>query len=152
TYINNDSTTFITPPFRNIGDIFNKGYDVINCGPGSSKSNRSLRNLIVRDYEDSSLMPTSTEEVLPNGLSLSQNYPNPFNPTTTISFNLPMESDVKLEVYNTKGEMVKSLLNNSMKSGTHSIEFNGSNLSSGVYYYKLTVGKENHVKKMILIK
>ncbi|PIE78325.1 MAG: hypothetical protein CSA15_08290, partial [Candidatus Delongbacteria bacterium] len=76
----------------------------------------------------------------------------PFNPTTTISFNLPMESDVKLEVYNTKGEMVKNLLNSNMKSGTHSIEFNGSSLSSGVYYYKLTAGKENHVKKMMLIK
>ncbi|PIE80006.1 MAG: hypothetical protein CSA15_02380 [Candidatus Delongbacteria bacterium] len=92
------------------------------------------------------------ENNIPKTLSLSQNYPNPFNPTTTISFNLPMESNVKLGIYNNKGEMVKELLNGSMKSGNHSIQFNGSSLSSGVYYYKLTAGKENHVKKMMLIK
>ncbi|PIE78213.1 MAG: hypothetical protein CSA15_09185, partial [Candidatus Delongbacteria bacterium] len=113
--------------------------------------------LLAKDWEDAfiyrSIEPTTgIDEIAPNTFSLSQNYPNPFNPTTTISFNLPMESDVKLEVYNTKGEMVKNLLNSSMKSGTHSIEFNGSSLSSGVYYYKLTAGKENHVKKMMLIK
>ncbi len=95
---------------------------------------------------------SNIENNIPKTLSLSQNYPNPFNPTTTISFNLPMESNVKLEVYNTKGEMVKNLLNGSMKSGTHSIQFDGSNLSSGVYYYILESNSKTITKKMVLLK
>ncbi|PID30903.1 MAG: hypothetical protein CR982_00625 [Candidatus Cloacimonadota bacterium] len=92
------------------------------------------------------------EDNMPKNLSLFQNYPNPFNPTTTISFTIPTDSDVELQVYNTKGEMIKHLLNSSMKKGNHSIKFDGSSLSSGVYYYTLIVGNEKCVRKMMLIK
>ncbi|PID29956.1 MAG: hypothetical protein CR982_01805 [Candidatus Cloacimonadota bacterium] len=125
-------------------------------GKGSQGNQKhvAMMNKLKKYLNYGEVFPTNESEsgLVPSKFVLQQNYPNPFNPTTTISFNLPMESDVKLEIYNTNGKMVKSLLNNNMKSGIHSIQFDGSNLSSGVYYYKLTAGKENHVKKMMLIK
>jgi len=90
-------------------------------------------------------------------LNLS-NYPNPFNPTTTISFSIPEESNVKLSIYNIKGQKIKSLLNDQITSGEHSIVWNGEDdsgkkVSSGVYLYKLNVnGKTEAVRKCLLLK
>jgi len=89
---------------------------------------------------------------------LLTNYPNPFNPTTTISFSIPVESEVDLSVYNIKGQKIKTLNQNELNKGQHSIIWNGdddsgNNVSSGVYLYKLNVnGKTEAVKKCILLK
>jgi hypothetical protein len=83
---------------------------------------------------------------------LSQNYPNPFNPTTKISFSLPKNSDVKLVVYDILGKEVTTLVNDHRTAGTHSVEFNASNLASGVYLYRIEAGDFRDVKKMMLIK
>lgn len=83
---------------------------------------------------------------------LSQNYPNPFNPTTTIHFSLPTSGSVKLTLYNTNGQEVRSLVNEYKESGTHIINFNASGLSSGVYFYKLAAGTFSTIRKMILVK
>jgi len=85
------------------------------------------------------------------------NYPNPFNPTTIISFNLPSDSDVSVEVYNVKGQKVKTLLNEKMTAGQHKVIWNGLNeknkpVSSGVYLYKVRAGNQESVKRMILLK
>ncbi|HPS64881.1 MAG TPA: YCF48-related protein, partial [Ignavibacteria bacterium] len=85
------------------------------------------------------------------------NYPNPFNPTTKISFNLPMNSYVRLAVYNIIGQEVKVLINGRMTSGYKEIQFDGSSLSSGVYFYRLYVRDENNnnysvTNKFLLIK
>ncbi len=83
---------------------------------------------------------------------LSQNYPNPFNPSTTISFALPKQADVKLNVYNPIGEKVVELLNGNISAGYHQVNFDGSNLSSGLYFYKISAGNFVSVKKMMLLK
>lgn len=91
-----------------------------------------------------------------SGLETS-NYPNPFNPTTTISFNLAIDSDVSVEVYNVKGQKVKTLINEEMFKGKHSVNWDGINennksVSSGVYLYKVKAGNQESVKRMILLK
>ncbi len=75
---------------------------------------------------------------LPQDFKLEQNYPNPFNPATTINFQLPISSTVSLKVYNVLGQEVADLLNGAMNAGKYEIAFDGSKLSSGIYYYRLT--------------
>jgi len=84
--------------------------------------------------------------------ALSQNYPNPFNPTTTIKFSLPESGNVKLIVFNILGEDVKTLLNGVKEAGIHTINFNASELNSGIYFYKIETSNFTAVKKMMLIK
>ena len=83
---------------------------------------------------------------------LYQNYPNPFNPSTTIKFTLPIESRVKINVYNTIGQLVVTLVDGEMQLGYHEVNFDASRLASGIYLYQLQAGEYNFVKKMILIK
>jgi len=88
----------------------------------------------------------------PMKYELSQNYPNPFNPITTIHFSLPESGNVKLILYNTLGQEVRSIVNEYKDSGTHIINFNASGLSSGAFIYKLTAGTFSMTRKMIVIK
>ena len=83
---------------------------------------------------------------------LEQNYPNPFNPTTVISFSLSTEGIAKLVVYNSLGQEVKVLINQYMGAGSYSTPFNGNNLSSGVYFYKLESNNQVLTDKMLLLK
>lgn len=92
----------------------------------------------------------STE--LPFDYSLGQNYPNPFNPETKINFQIPEKGNVTMKVYNQLGQEVAVLLNKVMNAGTYSVDFNGSKLSSGIYFYKLTTNGFSQTKKMMLIK
>jgi len=87
------------------------------------------------------------------GFRLNQNYPNPFNPSTAISFNLPNAANVTLSVYNVLGQRVATLLNNrKYTSGSHTLNFDASNLASGVYIYRLEAGSFTSLKRMTLIK
>jgi hypothetical protein len=98
---------------------------------------------------------TSIEEdfaPLPEEFSLSQNYPNPFNARTTISFSLPAQGQVTLEAFDLLGRKVATILDDQMESGTHSAAWDCSELSSGIYFYRLTAGDESVVRKMTLIK
>jgi len=86
-----------------------------------------------------------------------QNYPNPFNPTTTINFSIASNGkneilNTKLTVYNSLGQEVEVLVNEALGSGNYSVKFNGTNLSTGIYFYKISSGVFSNVKKMILIK
>ncbi len=96
------------------------------------------------------------EDIIPVNVTLS-NYPNPFNPTTTISFSLPEDGNVELSIYNVKGQKVKTLTNEFLVKGLHSIEWNGKDnnnksVSSGIYFYKISAGKSTSMKKMLLLK
>ncbi|MGB9664994.1 MAG: M14 family zinc carboxypeptidase [Ignavibacteria bacterium] len=84
--------------------------------------------------------------------NLSQNYPNPFNSTTYISFSLPERMNVKLKIYDVLGNEIVTLLNSDLDEGKHTVKFDGSDLSSGIYFYKLITDKFTDVKKMILMK
>ncbi|RPI14805.1 MAG: T9SS C-terminal target domain-containing protein [Ignavibacteriae bacterium] len=83
---------------------------------------------------------------------LSQNYPNPFNPSTMISYSIGKTGNVNISVYNSAGQMVKELVNGYLNSGTYNVEFNGSGLASGIYYYKMITNGNTETRKMILIK
>jgi hypothetical protein len=89
---------------------------------------------------------------LPTMFEIDQNYPNPFNPSTKIKFTLPKPENVKIEIYNLLGQKIETLLNKFMPSGYHEVEFNGQNLSSGVYLYSIEAGEWSDVKKMVLLK
>ena len=89
--------------------------------------------------------------------AVRQNYPNPFNPTTVINYQLPFSSNVKLTVYDVMGREVRTLVNEKQNAGSYNVEFDGTNLASGVYFYNLSAntpagGKFTETKKMLLIK
>lgn len=89
---------------------------------------------------------------IPADYSLSQNYPNPFNPLTMISYQLPINSNVSLKVYNILGQDIATLVNEQQSAGTYSVSFDASAYSSGIYYFKLSSGSFNQVRKMVLMK
>lgn len=97
---------------------------------------------------------TSVDEkvIAANGYALAQNYPNPFNPSTMIKFSVPVQSGVKLEVFDQLGRSVAVLLNETVQAGDHSVDFTASGLSSGIYVYRLTAGNISLSKKLSVLK
>ncbi|MFZ1322637.1 MAG: S8 family serine peptidase [Ignavibacteria bacterium] len=89
---------------------------------------------------------------IPFEYSLSQNYPNPFNPTTKINFSIPVNGFVTLKIYDVLGKEVMTLVNEQKPAGNYATEFNGANLSSGVYFFRMEAGEFIDVKRMMLIK
>jgi hypothetical protein len=89
---------------------------------------------------------------LPADIVLHQNYPNPFNATTSIEFEIPSSGLVKLELYDIQGRFTATLLNNLLSAGLHQIKFNGSELPSGVYIYRLTAQNQLQIRKMVILK
>ena len=92
-----------------------------------------------------------TEEI-PTSYALAHNFPNPFNPSTTIQFSLPQAGDVTLKIYNLLGEEVKTLVDEYKEIGKHSVQFNASQLASGIYFYRIQAGSFIETKKMILLR
>ena len=93
----------------------------------------------------------------PGQIVLKQNYPNPFNPTTTIAYSLPEAAKVRLDIYNLKGQLVKTLLNKDMEAGLHSVVWNGKDMNnvavaSGVYFYRISSPSNTKTRKMLLMK
>ncbi|MEO7358323.1 MAG: T9SS type A sorting domain-containing protein [Ignavibacteria bacterium] len=94
----------------------------------------------------------SENKIIPKEYSLKQNYPNPFNPTTNIQYDLPIDNFVSIKVYDLIGREVMLLVNEVKEAGSYIVSLNGSNLSSGIYYYKIKAGSYEQVRKMILIR
>tara|TARA_R110000868_G_scaffold294140_1_gene554735 strand:+ start:101138 stop:104020 length:2883 start_codon:yes stop_codon:yes gene_type:complete len=92
------------------------------------------------------------EKTNPSEFILSQNYPNPFNPSTNISFNIPNAGKVELSVFNILGQKVHTLVNENLSAGLHSVTFDATGLTSGVYFYRLTDGINIATQKMLLMK
>ena len=97
------------------------------------------------------------ESLIPEVFALHQNYPNPFNPVTNIQFDIPEESEVRMEIYNLMGQRVATLVNNTLEPGFHAVKWNGTNdfgkqLSSGMYIYRISANNFTSVKKLILMK
>jgi len=112
-------------------------------------------------YDSTAVSVESQKPTVPDQFELSQNYPNPFNPSTTISFAIPENSNVKLSVYNLLGEEITTLLNGDLSAGYHSVDWNslknGKLISSGIYFYSINAtgasgNKFISAKKMILLK
>lgn len=106
------------------------------------------------DFNGNSEFSDAVEVVVsnPDQYSLNQNYPNPFNPSTKIDFTLAQSGMVKLAVYNLLGQQVQTLVNEVRGAGSHSVSFNASNLTSGIYFYKLETPDFSKTMKMILNK
>ena len=83
---------------------------------------------------------------------LCQNYPNPFNPTTTISYTMPENGHVELEIYNSLGQKIETLINKTMQAGIHQITWNAQNVPSGIYFYKIVINNFSQMNKMVLLK
>ena len=90
--------------------------------------------------------------VIPTEFALSQNYPNPFNPTTTIKFQLPVNSKVSLKVYDILGSEVATLVDEVKEAGYYELSFNANGLASGTYFFRINADNFVQTKKMILIK
>jgi len=98
------------------------------------------------------LISDVNEDKLRSNFSLEQNYPNPFNPTTLIRYTIPQMSFVSLKIYDSLGCEVSTLVDERKPAGNYSINFDGSNLSSGIYYYRLKAGLHSETKKLLLLK
>lgn len=103
-----------------------------------------------QDSED----PVSSEVIVdfPGDVDLQQNYPNPFNPVTTIKYELPEQTRVELNVYDSAGRLITTLLDSEMEAGQHTVQWDGSGVASGTYIYRLEAAGEIHTQTMTLIK
>ena len=114
-------------------------------------TNREVLNVTKAGDNPTSIDPISNNTT-PDKFTLHQNYPNPFNPSTSIMFDIPKSSKVKLSVYNTLGKEVAVLVNEELGAGQYNLAWNGAGQSSGVYYYRLETEGFTEVRKMMLIK
>ncbi len=106
---------------------------------------RLVRGELISDVEEN-------QTSLPGNFELEQNYPNPFNPTTIISFSIPVGGNVSLKIINVIGQEVAELVNENLSAGSYSFQWDATNQTSGVYFYKLITDSYSEVKKMVLLK
>ena len=104
------------------------------------------------DLESLSTTKGNEQDILPSSFVLKQNYPNPFNPITKISYGIDKASDVKLSLYDVRGGFVENLINKRIGAGNHDFMLDASHLSSGVYFYTMTVDNVSQTRKLILMK
>jgi hypothetical protein len=91
-------------------------------------------------------------KTVPGAFALDQNFPNPFNPSTTIRYDLPTRAHVTLSIYNTLGQQVATLVNESEEAGYHDMRFDASGLASGVYFYRIRAGEYAGTKKLVVLR
>ena len=129
------------------------GGNVEGGGGNDRDPARGEYNLTVTKMDGTPITVTNTDDLeTPNKFELAQNYPNPFNPATTISYSIPAALDVELAVYNVLGQRVATLVSGVQTAGQHTVQFDASQLASGLYLYRIKAGDNVSVKKMLLVK
>lgn len=121
------------------------------CIPQYNPSLNAYDKLIILSTTSSPIGLSNNQNTATN-FNLGQNYPNPFNPSTTIEYSLSKQSDVLIKLYDVLGQEVKTLVDDKKGIGSYKIEFDGSGLSSGTYFYQITLDGLADTKKMVLIK
>jgi len=136
-----------------------RGSDALNSITTARETVEYIHEEYERNFSTIVGVDEEEKEELPSSFTLYQNYPNPFNPTTKIIFTIPNVVDAnfastttKLVVYDILGREVKTLLNKPMQPGQYEVQFDGSNLPSGVYLYRITSNEFSQARKMMLIK
>jgi hypothetical protein len=107
---------------------------------------------IIIDMLESRITSINNDNFTPENFALAQNYPNPFNPATTINYQIPAKSNVTLKIFNILGKEISTLVNEEKPAGLYQVNFDASNLPSGVYFYRLQAGNFAETKKMLLLK
>jgi len=130
----------------------NENLNILKGMSKEAKEKKYIEDLYLISKIKSQVVSDNVKVEEPEEYILNQNYPNPFNPTTKINFALPKQGFVTMKVYDILGRVVRTLVNEYKNAGNYITEFDGTNLSSGVYFYKLTADNFSNVKKMILIK
>jgi hypothetical protein len=136
-------------------DRLSDKFGLIRRGGGDTFETTYLKGVFINGvlYGDTTLISSLTEiQDHPSEIILNQNYPNPFNPVTKISFQIPKTEHVKLDVYDTSGRLVETILDKNIPAGHHIVEFEDKNLSSGIYIYRIKTKKYSETKKMIYLK
>lgn len=123
-------------------------YTITVTGFGTNGTPVHVRTVILRVQPVG--VPSNTQ--IPEEFYLYQNYPNPFNPKTTIRFDIAKKGDVKINMFDITGKLVTTLADKEYEAGKYSIDFDGHNLSSGIYFYKIETPYFTSIRKMMLIK
>ncbi len=160
-----DSSTVLYDPDHTTvthctSDYLTYSYKILAKDTRGSRSLKSERGLVsgysmncsLEDDNPSSNNGILNSDILPTEYSLKQNYPNPFNPTTNIQYDLPLDNFVSIKIFDITGREITTLVNEFKTAGRYSVGFNGANLSSGIYYYKLEAENFSQVRKVLLIK
>ncbi len=132
------------------GSLLTAGHDGLPVG--NLNWNPALKAQYVEPKEITTYVKKDNSQQLPKEYRLSQNYPNPFNPSTIISFSIPTSGLTTLKVFNILGQEVARLVNRELSAGFYKYEFEASQLTSGIYFYKLQSSNYQEVKKMILLR
>jgi len=112
----------------------------------------SARDGVFKVYDSYVLDVREDDPKIPAGFAMEQNYPNPFNPTTTIRFCVGTYGHTSLRVFDVQGREVATLVNEEKDAGSYQVQFDGTGLSSGVYYYRLQAGGFSLTKKLLLLR
>ena len=155
---NPSNTEYIPPwgylspvvPFNQFGGSTMQGTWKIKCVDNAGGDIGMLRGWGIRFNNLVNVEPVSGQ--IPNKFNLYQNYPNPFNPSTNIKFDIPKDENVNITLFDVLGREVLTLINEYKKAGQYIVVFDGSNLSSGTYFYRIAAGGFVDTKKMVLIK
>ncbi len=128
-----------------------KDYSFVDASNNSANVQYRLKQIDVDgSFKYSKIVELSA--TLAKEFVLEQNYPNPFNPTTVISYSIPTASNVSVKVYDVLGNLVSTLVNQNQAANSYQVNFDASNLSNGVYFYKIQAGSYSSIKKMLLLK
>ncbi|MFA5403831.1 MAG: T9SS type A sorting domain-containing protein [Ignavibacteria bacterium] len=151
------TTPYVGPVTTTQNDAISIGRNTLRQGSSSSSPTLNIDGIKSSTSWAGIISNVKSISTVADKFALSQNYPNPFNPVTNINFSIPTSGNAKLSIYNALGQQVQSLLNGSINAGTYSVQFNGKNLNSGLYFYKLELSSNDgkyfsDVKKLMLVK
>jgi Zn-dependent metalloprotease len=146
-------TDYDDTDFGGTGSNWTLHYKVKAIDSGNNESNYSNQvNLSAQYQVMKPIAGNHLNGAIPDEFILENAYPNPFNPVTKIPFGLPEDSNVKLEIYNLRGQIVATLVDGALPAGFHTARFDATSLPSGVYFYKIVAGNFSDIKRMLLIK
>jgi photosystem II stability/assembly factor-like uncharacterized protein len=161
----NNSTGWVCGDYGALYKTTNEGNNWVRINTGLNTPLKSIKfinentgfitgdgGLILKTTNGGSVFISQTQTEVPSSFRLGQNYPNPFNPMTNVKFSIVNTGDVKIVVYDIQGREVQTLVNERLVAGTYEVKFDGSMLTSGVYFYKMVTDRFTETKKMLLIK